>query len=445
MIIMSRNKWHYYKTLKLAFPVMIAQVGQVMVSQADNIMVGKLGTIPLAAAVLANSLFIVTLFFGIGSSFALSPLIAAADGSNNKKAISSFLKHGLVAATLLGVFLYGLNTLLAESLPHLGQDRRVAAEAVSYLHWLNASIPVLMVFFCFKQFAEGLSDTKVAMLISIGSNVINIALNYALIYGEWGAPEMGLAGAGLATLIARVLQLLGMFMYITSSTKFSTYWLAIQWNSFEKAVFMKLAKLGIPSGLQMVFEIGAFAFAAMMTGWISPEAQAAHNIAIGLASVSYIIASGLGAAAAVRIGNQMGRKDWVNLRKAANTVFVLTTVIMVSFGIIFLIGRNTLPLIYINEESVVSIAASLLVVATMFQLSDGQQVAVLGALRGMADVKVPTFIVFVAYWVIALPLSYFFGIHLEKGALGVWYGIAAGLTISAALLTWRFYSMTRKK
>ena len=438
-----KKRWHYIKTWKLAYPVMLSQFGQVMVGQADSIMVGRLGTIPLAAATLANSIFVVVMVFGIGISFAISPLIASADGEKNQQRIRDVIKHAVVLNIVLSILLYALVTAFTFGIDYLGQDPAVAEATPTYMHLINASLIPLVMFFSLRQFAEGLSDTRFAMYITIGANVLNVILNYFLIYGKFGFPAMGLEGAGWASLIARVLQFLGMWLIIVRVPKFSMYWSAIKWSGFRLNLYQRILALGIPSGLQMVFEVGAFAFSAMMIGWISAEAQAAHNIGISLASISYMIATGLAAAATVRVGNQLGRRDMPNLREAGFVAFKMTLLVMIISGILFLLGKDFLPKLYIEEEEVVGIASSLLVIAVMFQLSDGQQAVALGALRGLADVKVPTIIVFAAYWLFALPISYILGIYLEMGAKGVWYGLAVGLTFSAVFLTWRFVRKTK--
>tara|TARA_Y100000782_G_C10188536_1_gene268575 strand:- start:8660 stop:10012 length:1353 start_codon:yes stop_codon:yes gene_type:complete len=439
-----KKQWHYVKTWRLAYPVMLSQFGQVMVGQADSIMVGRLGTIPLAASTLANSIFVVVMVFGMGLSFAISPLIANADGEKNHQRISDVLKHALILNVIMALLLYGILTLVTAFLPDMGQNPEVALEAETYLQLQSASLLPLLLFFSFRQFAEGLSDTKRAMVISIIANLLNVGMNYLLIYGNFGFPALGLAGAGWATLLSRVFQFFGMFFVVIWMPKFAQYWKTIEWKSFSASIFKRILSLGIPSGLQMIFEVGAFAFSALMTGWISPEAQAAHNIGISLASISYMIATGMAAAAAVRVGNQLGRKDYQNLREAGFVAFRMVIVVMIFFGLLFLVGKDFLPKLYIDEPEVINIASSLLIVAVMFQLSDGQQAVALGALRGLTDVKIPTIIVFCAYWILALPISYFLGIVLEKGALGIWYGLAIGLTLSAVALTWRFRSKTKR-
>ncbi len=433
-----RKRWHYIKTWRLAYPVMLSQFGQVMVGQADSIMVGRLGTIPLAAATLAVSIFVVLMIFGIGANYALSPLIANADGEKDYGRIAKVLQHGFILSFALSVILSVILGVISLFLDQMGQDPEVATAAKEYLFYLNATMVPMMLFFTLRQFAEGLSSTKPAMVITLIGNAVNIGLNYVLIYGEFGFPAMGLNGAGLATLVSRWVMLAAMLGLVMSQEPFKSYWKAIVWNTWDKHIAKRLVDVGLPTGLQMIFEVGAFAFAALMTGWISPQAQAAHNVAISLASVSYMIASGLAAAATVRVGNQLGRKDFRNLMEAAKTSLVLAVIVMMAFGVVFLVGKDWLPTLYIQEPEVIGIASSLLIIAVMFQLSDGVQAVGLAALRGLTDVRIPTGITFIAYWVIALPLAYVLGITLDMKAEGIWYGLAIGLTVSAIALGFRF-------
>lgn len=444
MKVITREQWHRVKTWRLAYPVMLTQLGQVLVGQADSIMVGRLGTIPLAAATLANSFFIVVLIFGVGVSYAMSPLVSKADGERDHGRISELLKHGLLINTLIAIVLMVIQAIFAMSLESFGQDPEVSGEARTYLFYLIAGMIPMMWAFSLRQFAEGLSDTKRAMRITLVTNAINIFLNYIFIFGMWGAPAMGLAGAGLATFLSRVIQALLMTGVIAAKDPFKDYWKQVKWRGVNPVMARRVLKLGIPSGLQMTFEVGAFAVAAIMTGWISPEAQAAYNIAIGLASISYMIASGIGAATTVRVGNQLGRRDISALKIAGVTGFKMTLYVMNGFGIVFLLGRNWLPLIYIDVPEVVQLASGMLIVATMFQLSDGQQAVALGALRGMHDVKLPTWITFISYWIVSLPLAYYLGIYLEIGAIGIWIALAIGLTLSALLLSFRFFALVKE-
>ncbi|MDX1627982.1 MAG: MATE family efflux transporter [Fulvivirga sp.] len=435
---------HFKKNFLLAYPVMLSQLGHMMVNVADSVMVGQLGAVPLAGASLANVIFHLLLMFGIGVSYAVTPLVAAADGEKNTQKSGQLLKHALLINTLTGAILFALVALGGPILYLLNQPPEVVEKAIPYLNIVTLSLIPLMLFQTFRQFAEGLSYTKQAMIIVIVSNLINIGLNYIMIYGKLGFEPMGLNGAGWASFIARMILAAWIGLYIFYGKQFKFFRSGFAVGRYSKTMLRKLLSLGIPAGLQFIFEVGAFGFAVIMIGWIGTEELAAHQIAINLAAISYMMASGLSAAATIRVGNQLGKKDFQTLRAAAFTLYVMVTIFMATCALIFIVGRHWLPALYIDNPEVISIASSLLVIAGFFQISDGIQVLSLGALRGLEDVKVPSILTFIAYWVLALPTGYFLGFHAGLGAKGVWYGLLTGLTIVAVVMFWRFNRLTLK-
>lgn len=435
---------HFPTTLTLAYPVMLSQLGQVMVGVADSMMVGRLGAEPLAAASLANSIFFVVMMFGIGVSMAMTPLVAAADGERKIRKIGWIFNHGFVINAFLGILLFVLIILAAPGLFHFGQPPEVVELAVPYLGIITFSLIPFMFFQTFKQFTEGLSQTRQAMVIIVACNLINILLNWVLIYGKLGAPAFGLNGAGWATLTSRILMALLFYYYVSSSKRYKPYTISFGIKKLSFPLLTRLAQIGVPTGFQFVFEVGAFSAAAVMMGWIGVNALAAHQIAISLASISYMMASGISSAAMVRVGNQLGRNDIRTLREIGFTSFTMAAAFMSVFAVVFVLFRNFLPLLYIDELPVVEVTASLLIIAGVFQLSDGMQVVGLGALRGMADVKIPTVITLVAYWVIGLPLGYLFAFELGYREQGIWYGLFIGLTCTGILLISRFNRLSKK-
>ena len=427
----------------LAYPVMLSQLGHITVGVADSLMVGQLGAVPLAASSLANSIFAIVITFGIGISYGITPLVAAADGERDPLKIRYYFKHGLILNIAAGILLFILISSLSFTLYHMGQDEEVARQAIPYLGIITFSLVPFMFFQTYRQFAEGLSNTKQAMYVTLVANLVNIVLNYLLIFGKFGFPAMGLIGAGYATLISRILMAILMGLYIGYSKDFKDYDLKFKWV-FEKLYFNRILKIGLPSAIQFMFEVGAFVMAAIMVGWLGAKALAAHQIAINLATISYMTATGISAAATIRVGNQLGRRDIPTLRAAGFTSFIMAAFFMAFCASVFLIGHKFFPTLYIDDTEVIQLAASLIIVVSLFQLSDGIQVVGLGALRGMADVKIPTYVTFLAYWIIGLPVGYFFGFTLEYGAIGVWYGLLIGLTITAVLLVFRFNYITKK-
>ena len=432
------RKEHYRQNLKLALPVMIGQLGHIMVGVADSIMIGKLGTLPLAASAFANSIFIIPMVFGIGMAYGMTTPVANADGEGQPGKVRSYLKHGLYCNVLTAIVIFSSLLALKPWLGQMGQTADVSTLAGPYFTIISSSLIPLLMFLTFKQFAEGLSDTRAAMAISILANLVNVALNYLFIYGKGGFPAWGLNGAGYATFLARLLMFIAMAAYVFQKPSFKTYTRGIRWLQTQRSHFQRILQIGVPSGLQYIFEVSAFALAAVMMGTLGEIELAAHQIAISLATVSYLAASGFGAAANVRVSKQLGARNFLAMRQAAQTNFVITIAFMALAGMGFYFGRNFWPGFYNDDPAVLSLAAQLLVVAVFFQLFDGMQVTTLGALRGLSDVRIPTAITLIAYWVLGIPACYGLGVKGPFGPEGIWYGLAGALTVSACLLYWRF-------
>lgn len=423
---------------------MLSQMGHIMVSLTDSVMVGQLGTVPLASVSLAISVFSIILLFGIGVSYGMTPLVAHADGEDNKYKSTSILKHGLVINILLGIFLTIITYYGGKLLMFMNQKQEVLDGTIPYLNIIAYSMVPLMIFQSFRQFAEGLSFTKQSMLISIFANILNIILNYIFIFGKFGVESMGLLGAGWATLISRIFMAVLMAGYVFFHKHFSEYMNCYNDIRLSKIIYIKILKIGIPSGMQYIFEVGAFSAAAIMIGWLGAVPLAAHQIAINLSAITYMMSTGIAAAATIRIGNQLGRNDIPTLRMAGFTCFLMAACFMAFTGVGFIIGKDILPTIYLDDPKVITYAGSLLIIAAFFQISDGVQAVGLGVLRGLADVKIPTFITFLSFWFIAIPFSYVFGIKLTYGAQGIWVGLLIGLTIAGLLHFFRFKFLTKR-
>lgn len=430
---------HIKPTLLLAYPVVLSQLGHIMVSVCDSIMVGQTGTVPLAAVSLGVSVSTVVMVFGLGLSMSITPLVATADGQRDIPRIGQLLINGVMLCTVAGLVLAAFGLIVPDLLRYLNQPAEVVRLAAPWVRVLFASMIPLMIFQGFKQFAEGLGLTRQAMFLSIMANVVNAVLCYALIFGHWGAPRMGMMGAAWATLIARVLMAALMAVYVLRAGRLKPYREAAgSWLTASSGTMRRLLGLGMPIGVQMMFEMGAFSFSAIMIGWLGATALAAHQIAINVASVTYMAASGIAAAATIRVGNQRGLGSAHNTRQAGLTAYFLTFLFMSTMGLLLILGRHFVPTLYNHDPAVLAQAATLLLVAALFQVSDGLQVVGLGALRGLEDVKVPSVVALLAYWAIALPLGYGLGFGLKMGATGVWIGLLTGLTLVAGVLLWRF-------
>ncbi|MFT5914360.1 MAG: MATE family multidrug resistance protein [Bacteroidia bacterium] len=439
-------KKHFNRNLILAFPVILSQVGQVLVGVVDNLMVGPLGANPLAAASFANAVFFNIMIFGMGIAFGLTPLVGTAFGEKDVKAVGRYFKNGIFINLVTGVLLSVAMYFATFAMPYLGQEEAVVEKAIPYFHLLNASMLPMMLFFHFKQFNEGLESTKPAMFVSVGSNLLNIGLNYVFIYGHFGFEAMGLQGAGLATLISRILTGVGLAIYTLRSSYFKPYIDAMRLVRIRKEACRDILKISLPISGQMLMEMMVFSIGAIMIGWISPEAQAAHQIVIGMVAITFMVATGISSATTIIISNELGKKNFIAMRDAARTAFVMAVGFMAVTAVLFTLWKNWLPSFYVKPEEaeVLTIAASLMAVAGFFQLFDGAQVVALGALRGLKDVKIPTLLTLFAYWFLGLPTSYFLAFKFGLGAKGVWYGFLVGLGSAGIMLSIRFEWIQRR-
>lgn len=442
----STYKPHYKSNLLLAIPVVISQLGHTLVHMADSVIVGHFaGTTSLAAVSLVNSIFTVMMVIGIGISYGLTPLIAQENGKKNYRECGKLLSNSLFINTLSGIGLFVIIYFgLLLSIDHLKQSTAVVSEAKPYLGLLGVSIVPLMVFMTFKQFAEGLGFTRQAMVISIAGNIINVILGVIFVKGLFGIKPMGVSGVGLSTLIDRCLMAITISYYIVKSPHFKIYLKNFALKRINKIRSFQILKIGGPVAMQYAFEVSAFSVAAIIIGTIGVANQAAHQVAINLAAITYMMASGIAAAATIKTGNSFGRKNFDELRLSANSNYHIVLVFMLVTAFLFIGLNQLLPLIYTTDETVVMIASQLLIIAGVFQLFDGAQVVGLGILRGMGDVNIPTIITFVAYWIIGLPLAYILGINFSMGANGVWYGLTLGLLASATLLFLRYRHTVKK-
>ncbi len=430
--------------LKLAYPIMLGQLGHIMVAFADNIMVGQLGAAPLAAVSLGNSLVFIALSLGIGFSFAITPLIAEADGAEATEMGRNYFHHGIVLCAINGVVLFLLLLLVKPVLYYLDQPVEVVVLAIPYMDIVAFSLIPLMIFQAFKQFADGLSNTRYAMYATILANVVNVVFNYLLIYGKFGFPRLELEGAAYGTLISRFFMLWLLYYILSRKEKFKPYFIWTRRKAFKWSIFKRILDLGFPTAMQMLFEVTLFTSCIFLSGILGTNAQAANQIALNLASMTFMIAVGLGVTATIRVANQKGRHNYHNMRRIATSLFLQVFLIEAVFGVGFILLKDVLPIIYIDNVEVLLLASQLLVVAALFQLSDGLQVVILGALRGLQDVRIPTFICFVAYWLIGFPVAWYFGKAENMASQGIWLGLLAGLSASALLLYLRFNYMSRK-
>jgi MATE family multidrug resistance protein len=439
--------------MQLAYPVILGMLGHTLIMIVDNIMVGKLGSTELAAVSLGNSMVFVALSLGIGFSTAITPIVGEADAEKNTEKIRSVFHNGLFLCVILGFALFGLIVLGKPIMEMLHQPKEVIALAKPYLDWVGFSLVPLIIYQGYKQFADGLSMTKYSMYAIVMANILHVIVNYCLIYGVWIFPKMGILGAGLGTVISRIAMVVFMHVILSRQEQLKTYFQNFSFAEIHKETIRKIVSLGIPSAMQMLFEVVLFTAGIWLCGNIGKTSQAANQIALSLASMTFMFAMGLSVVSMIRVSNQKGLQDYKNLVVVARSIFLLAILIEIVFALLFIIFHQIVPPLFLDmsdttqlldNQEVVTIAAKLLLVAAVFQISDGIQVVVLGALRGLQDVKIPMYITFVAYWVIGFPISYYLGEYTELKAVGVWIGLLAGLTSAAIFLFIRFHYLTKK-
>jgi len=393
------------------------------------------------------------LSLGIGFSTAITPIVGEADAENNPLKIRSAFHNGLFLCVILGFSLFGLIVLGKPLMELLHQPEEVIVLAKPYLDWVGFSLVPLIIYQGYKQFADGLSLTKYSLYAIVMANIVHVIINYCLIYGVWIFPKMGILGAGLGTVISRIAMVVFMHVILSRQEQLKQYFHNFSFEEIKKETIKKIMSLGIPSALQMLFEVVLFTAGIWLCGTIGKTSQAANQIALSLASMTFMFAMGLSVVSMIRVSNQKGLQDYKSLVIVARSIFLLAILIEIVFALLFVILHQIVPPLFldmtnpselVDNQEVVAIAAKLLLVAAVFQISDGIQVVVLGALRGLQDVKIPMYITFVAYWVIGFPISYYLGECTQLKAVGVWIGLLAGLTAAALFLFIRFHYLTKK-
>jgi len=450
---LSKYTKEFSYNLRLAFPVILGMLGHTLIGIVDNFMVGNLGSTELAAVSLGNSFIFIGMSLGIGFSTAITPLIAEADAEKDDKKIRTTFHHGLLLCTILGIAVFILIVLSKPIMNLMNQPEAVVKLATPYIDWVAFSLIPVVVFQGYKQFADGLSQTKYSMYAIYLANVVHVFFNYVLIYGVLGFPKLGILGAALGTVISRIMMVVFMHFILRKNAAFKRYFKNFSFKEIRKSILKRIINLGFPSAMQMLFEVTLFTAAIWLSGSLGKNSQAANQIALIMASTTFMFAMGFSVTAMIRMGFHKGSKDFKSLIITARSIFLLTIIFEMFFGLIFVVFHNYLPHLFLNmsdpaqvldNAAIISIASKLLLVAAVFQISDGIQVVVLGALRGLQDVKIPMYITFVAYWVVGFPTSFYLGKYTDLGATGIWIGLLAGLTSAALFLYIRFARLTKK-
>ena len=435
------------RTLALAGPIIVGQVSQMLMGVTDSIMIGLVGKVPLAAAAFATTIFNVVFVIGIGLLIPVAVLVSRARGAGRDAEGAEWLRHGLALA-LFYCAAGGLIMLaLGSQLHRFGQPEEVVAQVPPYYTLISISLLPVLIYQVLRQFAESMGRAVVPMVVMLASVALNVLLNWILIYGHWGAPALGLTGAGWATLASRLVSVGALVAWLYQSPSFRANWRAAKgtgprrWGGLRRGRFHEMLHLGVPAAGSLLFEAGAFSAAALMMGWLGATALAAHQIALSCAAFTFMFPLGLSMAVSMRLARAVGEERRDSLRPIAQGAHVLSAGLMLGFASVFALGGRQLASGFVQEPEVIALAARLLVVAAIFQLFDGAQVIGAATLRALADVKIPTLITGFAYWIVALPVGYFFGVH-GIGPIGIWASLAAGLAVAAVCLVWRFHRIT---
>ena len=436
-------KGHYKALILLGFPIIIGQVGVIVLGFADTIMIGHHSTNELGAASFVNNVFTMAIIFSTGFSYGLTPIVGSLYGNRKFAPAGQALRCSLLANFLVGLLLTLIMGILYLNIDRLGQPEELMPLIKPYYLVLLASLLFVLLFNGFKQFTDGITDTKTSMWILLGGNVLNIVGNYILINGKLGLPELGLLGAGISTLFSRMVMLIVFAVVFMRSRRFIRYKIGFLRLGWSRPVFWRLNALGWPVGFQMGMETASFGLSAVMVGWLGTIALASHQVMITISQFTFMMFYGMGAAVAVRVSNFKGQNDIVNVRRSAYAGFHLILMMVVVLSGIVLLCRNYLGGWFNDSVEVSSMVVTLIIPMLIYQFGDGLQINFANALRGISDVRPMMVIAFVAYFLISLPVGYFCGFVLGWGVVGVWMAFPFGLTSAGVMLWLRFRYKTK--
>ena len=443
MKFFDKYKPHYIALLYLGVPIVIGQMGMILVGFADTLMVGHYNMEALAAAAFVNNVFNLVIIFGTGFAYGLTPIVGSLFGKKELFATGRMLKNSLLANTVIGILLTLAMTILYLNVDRLGQPEELMPLIKPYYLVLLVSLIFIMLFNAFKQFADGITDTRTAMWILLGGNVLHITGNYILIHGKLGMPELGLLGAGISTLCSRIMMMLAFVFIFFFTKRYSLYKGGFFRSKINKSDFKALNKMGWPVALQMGMEAASFSLSAIMVGWLGAVALAAHQIMVTISTVSFMMFYGMGAAIAVRVSNFNGNNDLPNIRNSAFAGAHLITLMAIIISSLVFCFRDYIGGWFTDKDDVILVVSTLIFPLLIYQFSDGMQIAFANAMRGIADVKAVMLIAFISYFIVALPIGYICGFVLNWGVPGIWMAFPTGLSCAAIMMFYRFQKKTK--
>jgi MATE family multidrug resistance protein len=433
------------KTLILAWPITLGMIGQHLFGLIDTIMLGHHSTVELAASSFVNNVCAPTLVFIYGYSSSISVRVSQVRGQGEEHKISALLKNGLLSQLALSLISFVILLAFSFRLEIFGQSPEVTAASGRYLLYMAASQIPLSLFMAMRQFSDGLERTKVPTVIISMGFIVNTLLNALLIFGHWGFPELGIEGAGIATFAARLLMFLAFAAWLQLDKGYRLRLFDFWQVRLSLQTIKDLFRIGGPSSIQYLFEVGLFAGSAILMGWFGTETLAAHQVVINLATVTFMLPMSLSIATSVRVGHATGRLAWNEVSLITWSSVVVAIGLMSVCGLFFFLGRSWIPTWFTSDEKVILFASQIFILAAIFQIFDGVQSVLVGALRGANDVKAPTAITFIAYWVVGSGAAYWLGFILDFKHIGIWSGLALSLIVSSLALSSRFHTVMRAR
>lgn len=442
---LQKYREDYSATIKIGVPIVLGQLGIVVVGLVDNIMVGHFSTSDLAAASFVNSVFNIPILFGMGFSYGLTPLVGQFFGRGDKFRVGGLLRNSLLANFMIGLFLSVAMGIMYLNVHRMGQPEELLPLIRPYFLLQLTSLVFVMMFNSFKQFADGITDTKTSMWIMLSANLLNIIGNSLLIYGVWGLPALGLTGAGISTLASRIFMFVAFAILFFRKQSYRRYLVGYHRTTYNTGDLKVLNRMGMMVGLQMGMETALFSISGVMIGWLGTVSLAAHQVVASISTLGFMVYYGVGSAVSIRVSNFFGRGDIAGVRRATLAGTHLLGLLAISVSVFFLLVREHIGWLYTSSEDVVNLVAVLMVILVFYQFGDSLQIIFANALRGVADVTSMAVISFIGYFVIALPVSYICGFVLDWGIEGIWVGYPVGLTLTGGMMCWRFYHFLRKK
>ena len=442
---LQKYREDYSATIKIGVPIVLGQLGIVVVGLVDNIMVGHFSTSDLAAASFVNSVFNIPIPFGMGFSYGLTPLVGQFFGRGDKFRVGGLLRNSLLANFMIGLFLSVVMGIMYLNVHRMGQPEELLPLIRPYFLLQLTSLVFVMMFNSFKQFADGITDTKTSMWIMLSANLLNIIGNSLLIYGVWGLPALGLTGAGISTLTSRIFMFVAFAILFFRKQSYRRYLVGYHRTTYNTGDLKVLNRMGMMVGLQMGMETALFSISGVMIGWLGTVPLAAHQVVASISTLGFMVYYGVGSAVSIRVSNFFGRGDIAGVRRATLAGTHLLGLLAISVSVFFLLVREHIGWLYTSSEDVVNLVAVLMVILVFYQFGDSLQIIFANALRGVADVTSMAVISFIGYFVIALPVSYICGFVLDWGIEGIWLGYPVGLTLTGGMMCWRFYYFLRKK